>query len=905
MDDSLLSPRVNALFSQLLDLPAGERTQFLDRQCEGDEGLRNVLERLLRASESEDTSLVPGGALAGPVWSLWKDNSEAESMPTERTVGAYRLLRKAGDGGMASVYLAERADGVFEQQVALKLLRASTGDPDSVRRFNQERQLLARLVHPNIARLYDGGVTDDGEPYLVLEYVDGMPVDEYCRTHSLTTHRMLELVLDVAHAVAYAHRNLILHRDIKPSNVLVNDDGEVRLLDFGIAKIIDGGDSAAQAPRTVTAVRPMTPRFASPEQISGEPMTTASDVYQLGCLLYLLLSGRSPHGEVEASHAQVVEHILSMPPPKPSSVSRRSGLRGDLDVICMKALSKEPDRRYATAREFIEDIERHLADLPIKARGDSALYRLRRFAKRHALTLAAATAVVSIAVVQTLYYTARLADARDQARAEADKAEQVSRFLTRVFTESDPNEALGEPMSARELLDSGVARIEQDLAEQPETQAHLYLTMGKTYSRRGHFDSAEPLLEKSLQMRQSLLGDRHPDVYESLFTLGVLNWRQGKYAQAEDQLREASQLAVSLFGENDHRTLDSRSTLGLAVWRQSRFAEAQAIQEDVVDKTRAILGEDAPALGQRLNNLGGVYWMQSKYDLAAPTYAEALRINRMHHGAEHPSSLDALNNLAMTRREQGRYAESTELLEEVIVLRRRVLGEEHPRTLGSISQLAQNHITTGAFEAAADLYQDVLAARSRILGDEHPDTLGSMADVANALVATGRLAEAAPFLATTLDRHRSVLGETHYDTLMVHWVRGTLFEKQRAWNDALEAYRTAARGLTETAGADHSSTLRARIGAARMLTALGRTEESGVLLIDVMQAIRESESSMPLMHGLALAEHGRWLAMAERPAEAREQLEASLKLLEPFIEQGNPDAAIVLRYQADLGEQRR
>lgn len=909
MDAAFLNPKVHELFDRLLDLPERDRADFLHTQCKNEPELRQTLERLLAATTGTQhesaAGIEPCGALFSALWAeVAPPASDTEAL-INRRIGAYRLLENIGEGGMATVYLAERADGVFEHQVAFKLLRSGARDADTVHRFNQERQVLAQLTHPNVARLLDGGVTDDGVPYLVMDYVDGQPIDAYCAAKAVSTRDILRLILDVANAVAFAHRNLILHRDIKPSNVLVTDAGEASLLDFGIAKILDDKAMGEQTSLTTTALRPMTPRFASPEQISGAPMTTASDVYQLGCLLYLLLTGTSPHGDDATSQVDVVEAILRTRPTPPSSVTQRTGLRGDLDNICLKALSKQPDRRYVTAGEFIDDIERHLADQPIRARGDSTFYRLTRFVKRNALAVGATAVVVGVIAAQTLYYTARLTNARDAARAEADKAGQVSQFLASVFAETDPDRTQGNPMTARELLDRGVERIENDLADQPAVQAQMYLTMGKTYSSRGLLDDAEPLLQKSVSMRRQILGDRHPDFFVSLLELGVLKWRQGLYSEAEARLQEAFDMAQSQFGPDDQRTLSSQSTLGLTIWRQGRFAEAQVLQEDVVAKTRQRYGDGAQELGPRLNNLAGVYWMQARFDLAAGAYAEALQINRQNLGAEHPSSLDALNNLAMTRREQGRYAESSGLLEEVIALRGVVLGKDHPRTLGSIYQLATNYLRSGFADKAIGPLQDVIEQRTIALGQDHPDTLIAMRSMAGALIMAGRPDDAKPYIDQALDGHRAALGPHHYDTLLDQQTLGHWYAAKRRWRDALDVQKVAADALMLSFGPGHEVTLLSRIRVVQALLELGEFDLAGAQLNQLNRVVQETDDVSPLVRGLVLAETGRWLALTGEFSEASKALENSQRVLQPLIDQGDPDALSVRSYAALLGEQQK
>ena len=456
--------RLKELFDEACALPADERPAFLEGACGGDAAMQ---EEILSLFEEEDRvhSLLDGVAVeaAGLLDELTKAG---------RQVGPYRLVRRLGVGGMGEVYLAERADGQFDQQVALKLVRSGLTSEQILARFRSERQILARLQHPNIARLLDGGLTPEGQPYFVIEYVEGEPIDTYADARALSVDERLELFAQVCRAVTYAHANLVIHRDLKPSNILVTDDGQVKLLDFGIAKVLSE-DGDAQEPLTRTGAAVMTPAYASPEQARGEPVNTSTDIYSLGVVLYELLTGLRPYEVDGRNPAEAVRVICEVEPERPSTaitearsrdettgetigqargtdVDRlRRRLAGDLDVICLKALRKHAERRYVTADEMGEDIRRHLKAIPIQARAESLSYRAGKYVRRHRLGVLATAAVVLMLAGLVGFYTARLADERDRARLEAEKAEQVAAFLQGLFQVSDPSESRGETVTAR------------------------------------------------------------------------------------------------------------------------------------------------------------------------------------------------------------------------------------------------------------------------------------------------------------------------------------------------------------------------------------------------------------------------------------------------------------------------
>ena len=491
---------------------------------------------------------------------------------------------------MGTVYLAARADEHFHKRVALKIIRSGAHSADVVRHFKRERQILAGLDHPNIAKLLDGGTTDDGLPYLVMEYIEGEPLLDYCDSRSLPISDRLKLFQSICAAVQYAHRNLVVHRDIKPANILVAEDGSPRLLDFGIAKLLNP-EVSGESP-TATAIA-MTPAYASPEQARGERVTTATDVYSLGVVLYEVLTGHHPYRFASRQPLDVLRAVVEQEPENPStavvrtdestvlegaqpirltpdSVARtREGspeklkrrLRGDLDNILMLALRKEPYRRYASVEAFSDDVRRYLEGLPVGARKPTVGYRAGKFLRRHAVGVAAALGVAVLLLGFALAVTvqsARVARERDlaekeraTAQRERETAQRVSAFLVDLFKVSDPSEARGNTVTAREVLDKGAAKIAAELKDQPEVQAALMDTMGAVYRNLGLYDKAIPLLQQALETRKALLGNEHLEVAKSLTSLGTVALEKGDYAAAEDLYREALGMRRRLLG-NDH-----------------------------------------------------------------------------------------------------------------------------------------------------------------------------------------------------------------------------------------------------------------------------------------------------------------------------------------------------------------
>ncbi|HEX6185320.1 MAG TPA: serine/threonine-protein kinase, partial [Pyrinomonadaceae bacterium] len=561
-----------------------------------------------------------------------------------RRVGAYRVTGVIGQGGMAEVYRAVRDDDQFRKEVAVKVVRRGMVSEFTLARFRHERQILASLEHPNIARLLDGGATEDGLPYFVMECVEGRPITEYCEAGGLSTRRRLKLFRRVCAAVSYAHRNLIVHRDLKPSNVLVTGDGVPKLLDFGIAKLLapESSPTAVTVARTMTAVRLMTPEYASPEQVRGETVTTAADVYSLGALLFELLTGERAHKLADRSLAEIERVICETEAERPSAVvSRRAGvpfrlrreLAGDLDNIVLTALRKEPDRRYRSAEQLSEDVRRYLEGRPVTARQDTLGYRAGKFVRRHKASVAAAVAVFVLLVG----FAAAMSVQAARIARERDRANAVTGFLVELFEVSDPGEARGNAITARELLDRGAVKIKDELRDQPEGQAALMDTMGSVYRKLGLYDSALPLAEEALRIRRQVHDERHADVAASLYNLATVHHAKGDYKAAEPLYREALAARRALFGAEHAETAASLNGLGLFLKDKGEYAEAEALLREALAARRSLFGGEHASVAETLNELGVLLKNRGDFRTAETLYREALAMRRRTLGDDHPA----------------------------------------------------------------------------------------------------------------------------------------------------------------------------------------------------------------------------------------------------------------------------
>jgi serine/threonine protein kinase/tetratricopeptide (TPR) repeat protein len=765
---------IDALFQQALDLRPDERADYLNAACGGDSELRAAVERLLSAdANSGDFLEIPVAAASGLPWDeIFQSPVEIETSgePDRRgeRVGPYRLLRQLGRGGMATVYLAERADGQWEQEVAVKVIRRGLDTDDVVRRFRAERQILSSLQHPHIARLLDGGTTADGLPFLVLEYVSGVPITEYCDANALSIERRLALFCDVARAVHYAHQNLVVHRDLKPSNVLVEAAGRTKLLDFGIAKLLD---PTAEDPRTRTGLQLLTPQYASPEQVRGDGVTTASDVYQLGLLLCELLTGRRPYPVRALSPAQVEAQIVEAEPAAPSALvdaaaARGRGLaperiarllRGDLDTIVLTAIRKEPERRYASAEALAHDVERYVSGFPIDARPDSRRYRLGKWMKRHRTVVFAAAAVATLLVgwATTVTMQSRVvARERDRAQSEARRTAEVRDFLAGLFAASDPFLASARPadsITARELLDAGAKRLRQ-LDSEPALRAELAFTIGKTYRHLGVSDRSRELLSEALVLHLDLEGESGASVARDLFELGLA---ESDIDSSIALLERSLTVAEGALGPSDLLVADVLTNLAERLgWKAS--GETPRIRA-LFDRALAILNEhpDAPR-SQYAHALKVSTYGTS--DVA--TMERVLAINREIYGDFHPVVAASLSDLALTV-EASDPARAESLLTEALAIDEALLGEEHQTTRIILNNLAGVKRDRGDFAGAVPLYRRALA----LLRAHEPEWRTGSGYITYGLGVSlhslGRHDEAEPYLREAVATLADALGEDH------------------------------------------------------------------------------------------------------------------------------------------------
>jgi non-specific serine/threonine protein kinase/serine/threonine-protein kinase len=775
------------LFHEALEQSAAEREAFVEQACGADCDLRDRIRALLLSHERTSGILDP--------IEVYGPEQLADPLLGSR-IGPYRIRGVSGEGGMGVVYDAEQEEPI-RRRVALKVIRLGMDTGEFVARFEAERQALALMDHPAVARVFDGGATPGGRPYFVMEYVVGVPITVYCDARRLEVDERLELFLRACEGVQHAHQKGIIHRDLKPSNILVSEqDGRPapKIIDFGLAK----ATGRRLTDRTLVTTREMwigTPEYMSPEQADlGPEVDTRADVYALGMLLYELLVGSLPFDAAafrDASLDEIRRRIREEEPPKPSArlaslggpaaaaaENRRTELpalgrrlAGDLDWIVLKALDKDRTRRYASVAELSADLRRHLRDEPVLAGPPTTGYRLRKFVRRHrigvGIGLASAAGLVLFAAVMTIQ-TLRIARERDRANQEAARAEreartanEVTRFLTDVFRISDPTVARGSTVTAREILDRGAVRVEEELPDQPEVRARLMTTIGTVYLNLGLYDQARAALDRALAVRVQLHGEDHLDVAVSLERLAALRRLTGAYDEARGLYQRALEVMGRALEPGDPRLANTRAELAMVLYMQGDYAEALALQEGSLATYEKAYGPEDPGLVWLLRNLGNTQRELKRFEQARRTFERALAIQDRESRSDDPETAYLLSGLAITYWEEKNYAAARAPCERALEIVERVFPPDHPYTSNLRQNLARLLHDMGDLDAARPLYERSLTELERRLGPDHPDVATVLANLGGLLRDRGDAAGAKPLYERAIRILVDKLGSDH------------------------------------------------------------------------------------------------------------------------------------------------
>ena len=723
-------------------------------------------------------------------------------------IGPYHLLQLIGEGGMGEVWLAEQKQPV-RRRVAIKLIKKGMDTREVVARFESERQALALMDHPAIAKVFDAGATPEGRPYFVMEYVAGMPITAYCDKHKLTTLQRMELFILVCEGVQHAHQKAIIHRDLKPSNILVreiNGKPMPRIIDFGVAKATSQKLSAGTMYTRVGAMIG-TLGYMSPEQADsqGEDIDTRTDVYSLGVVLYELLVGALPLDFHKLAWDEVLRRLREEDAPRPSTklgtrvessaitAKNRSTdlpalarqLRGDPDAIVLKALEKDRKGRYATPLDLAADLERYLRNEPVTAHTPSAAYRARKYVRRHRLGVTIAGTGVLLLVG---FAVAQAVELRRIAR-ERDRADRISDFMTNLFVVPDPNEALGKTVTAQQILDKGAKDIGTGLKDDPVLQAEMMDTMAHTYRNLGLYLSAHALYERALEIQKQVLGPRNPATLQSQYGLAWALRGEDRFAEAEKMARETFEAERRVLGPQNTSTLRSAELLGSILSRLGRYTEAEKLLRETLNVQRRVLGPENPDTLQSLNELGVALKDDGRLAEAEKLLREALEVERRVLGPESPVTLDLMRILSNNMESEGRYSEAENLQREQLDIARRVLGPDHPDTEVDVSSLGSILEMEGRFADADKLYRDEFDIFRRARGADDENTLILAGHLGDILVEEGRYAEAEKLLRETLDAERRTLGPEHFRTLITLMQEAVNLSFQGRYRDAEKEFR--------------------------------------------------------------------------------------------------------------------
>src|SRR5579864_2894700 len=823
--------KIQNLFHQAADVPQTEQRTFLESQCADDPALVGDVIILLE-EDARGPSLLDGG-VAHVAHQVLGDSASAA--PPFETFGPYRIKRTLGAGGMGIVYLAERED--LGSQVAVKILRDAWLSPARRERFVLEQRTLAQLNHPSIARLYDADTSPDGTPFFAMEYVEGVPLTVYCDKNNCSIHGRLLLFRAVCEAVLYAHQHAVIHRDLKPSNVLVKNDETVRLLDFGIAKHLE--NAAESANKTMTGLHLMTPAYAAPEQIRGEQVGIHTDVYSLGVILYELLAGSLPFDLSNRTPAEAEKILTEQEAEKPSAVADRSARLtqhkkptasasrsawADLDVLCLTAMHKDAQRRYRSVEALIRDIDHYLKGEPMEARPDTAGYRLRKFVRRNQRPVAAVAGVLTLVVGLVIFFTVRLAIARNAALAEAARTQRIQKFMTSLFQGGDASAGPTDSLRVVTLLDRGVQEA-QPLNAEREVQAELYETLGTLYQKLGKLDQANTLLNSSLQERESQYGADAAPVAESLVALGLLRADQAQLAEAERLVREGLAMGKRHLPPNHPALGKATAALGLVLEDRGSYDEAIKTLEEAV-RLQSTKGSATPEVADSLYELASTHFYAGHYDVSESLNERVLPMYRQIYGERHPRVADVLINLGAIKYDLGHYPEAEKYDRQALDIVQAWYGKDNPETASDLTLLARALVRENHYDEAMELLQQSLTIKERVYGEVHPSVASSLNELGTAALQKGKNDAAEQYFLRMVDIYRQVYGEHHYLFAVALANVASVYTAREEWSRAEKIFRQAIPIFVESQSANHINTGVARIKLGRTLLRQNRYDEA-------------------------------------------------------------------------------
>ncbi|MFK8030682.1 MAG: tetratricopeptide repeat protein [Gammaproteobacteria bacterium] len=852
--------RLTEIFFGACDLHGEERAGYLDRECSGNAELRAQVERLIVAGE--DLSTAEKTHLAAQV--IQDAASVFAESAVPKTVGPFHILEEIGEGGMSIVYAAEQYQPV-NRRVALKVIRPGMGSRDVINRFESERQALAMMDHVNIAKIFDGGTTEHGLPYFVMELVSGEPLTSYCDSHTLTIPERLELFCNVCSAVQHAHLKGVVHRDLKPSNILVGEqDGKphVKVIDFGIAKALDATLNVDPT-KTRNGQVMGTPTHMSPEQASGQvyAIDTRTDVYSLGVVLFQLLTGELPYVVEgmggDAIRRSIEQGATSRPSAKIRSVDEKTvhaaernmryrqwvgAIEGDLDWITMRAMEVEPARRYQTVNAIATDIQHYLHARPIAARPPSATYLVGRFVRRNRKMVIAASIAVFAMLAGITLATIGMVRATYAERVAISKqrtAEKAKEFLVGTFVASDPEAARGRQVSASDLLRQGAARIDRELDDEPEIQSALLQTMGRAFENLALYDEAEPLLRRAVDLAVEAHGPDHLEVAAAQKDLGEVLWRTGQYDEAKVMHGSALDIIEQFYGREHPDYAVNTAKLGMAYFREGDYDEALTLFKQSLEIYQRLELTDSSDYADVLSDLGGVKVRQNNLDAAAEDFQSALKVWRSHYGEVHPNIATVLSNLGAVAAKQGRFDEASDYYQRALEMRRSLYGDSpHSQTAISLNNLASLYWRQSDVEQAEPLFKESLDMRRAVYGDISVAVATGLNNLALVLLARGDATAAEAAYREALKIRQVLQGEDHPNVAITQTNLAATLNAKSDFTNAMRESRQAVTALLLSLGPTHWRVASARSVYGAALAGLGEFLEAEGQLVPAFNDIR-------------------------------------------------------------------
>jgi serine/threonine protein kinase len=806
--------QIQSLFHRAVDLPEEDQPAFLKNSCNGDTDLIAEVRSMLEA-DSKGSSLLDRD-MANVAHQMLATDS-ASTAPKE--FGPYIVKELLGEGGMGVVYLAERKD--LGNLVAIKILRDAWLSPARRERFASEQRMLAQLNHPSIARLYDADSLPDGTPWFVMEYVEGMPITDYCQKFNCSIDRRLQLFRQVCEAAQYAHAHAVIHRDLKPSNIFVKPDGSVRLLDFGIAKQIEELDSPANQTRTV--MRMMTPAYASPEQIRGASVGVQTDVYSLGIILFELLTDCLPFDLSNLKTGEAAAIIAGHEPGKPSTKAQSltatvsKAAWADLDVLCLTAMHKDLQRRYQSVEALVRDINHYLSGEPLEARPDSVTYRLSKFVRRNQRTVSAVAAVFVVVVGLVIFFTVRLTKARNAALAEAARTQRIQSFMMNLFEGGDETTGPADDMRVVTLVDRG-AQEARALDTEPAVQAELYQTLGSIYQNLGKLDAADKLITSSLEQRKKLFGEDSPEVAEALMQQSLLRDSQARYDEAERIARQALDMSKRHLSPDHPQVAKATGTLGRVLEERGEYDKAILVLEEAMRLETKPDGP-TPELSATLSDLANCHFYAGHYDISNTLNLRALAMDRELYGERHPHISDDLINLGAIQAEKSQYAEAEKYYRQGFDIVQSFYGKDHPETASALTMIARVLIPQNKLSEAESMLREALEIEEHVYGKVHPRVASTLNELGTIAGKQGKFKDAEADYTRMADIYREVYNGKHYYIGIALANLGGVYGDEKQFARAETLYRQALQMYAQTLPPDHQNIgiTKVRLGRALLL----------------------------------------------------------------------------------------